>query len=288
MTDLATLQNWMQAVVAGDAWTLDEAISAAAGHGVDCESAIVGSARLPARQRLEIYVSSYRARLIECLRAEFPALKRFVGDQVFDLFAGAYLGVHPPSSYTLFDLGAGFPAFLESARPQPHDGRGTLDALPASLARVERAFAESERAPGVEANTDASIDASVHVRSAVPLFDVVYAYALRLKTPASLQLLSLDFDFSTLLADVAADRPYDTPRAVETLVAVARSRYRVRMHNLERWSFAFLRQLGTPGCNVRDATSQVADELGLTHDAVGAQLLAWLPFAFEAGFVMPA
>ena len=114
------------------------------------------------------------------------------------------------------------------------------------------------------------------------------AYALRLKTPASLQLLSLDFDFSTLLADVAADRPYDTPRAVETLVAVARSRYRVRMHNLERWSFAFLRQLGTPGCNVRDATSQVADELGLTHDAVGAQLLAWLPFAFEAGFVMPA
>lgn len=284
MTDLATLQNWMQDVVAGDAWTLDEAISAAAGHGVDCEAAIVGSTRLPARQRLEIYVSSYRARLIECLRAEFPVLKRFVGDQVFDLFAGAYLGVHPPSSYTLFDLGAGFAAFLEAARPQPHDGRGTLDALPASLARVERAIAESERASGVEANADAN----VHPLSAVPWFDIVYVHALRLKTPASLQLLSLDFDFSMLLADVAADRPYDMPRAADTLVAVARSRYRVRVHTLERGAFAFLRQLGIQGRNVREAISLVARELDLAHDALGAQLLAWLPFAFEAGFVMAA
>jgi len=276
VTDLSTLQTWMQAVVGGDAWSLDEAIAAAAGHGVDCETAIVGSDRLSAKQRLEIYLVSYRARLIECLRAEFPVLRRFVGDQVFDLFAGAYLGAHPPSSYTLFDLGAGFADFLEATRPQPHDGRGTLDALPASLARLERALAESERAPGVEARADALV---------LPLFDIVYLHALRLKTPASLKLLQLDFDFAGLLVDVAADRPHGMPLAAETSFAVARSRYRVRAHKLDSWSFAFLRRLGEQGNSVHGAIAGAASEVGAAPDALGAQVLAWMPFAFDAGFV---
>lgn len=279
MTDLSTLQIWMQAVVGGDAWSLDEAIAAAADYGVDCETAIVGSERLSAKQRLEIYVVSYRARLIECLRAEFPVLRRFVGDQVFDLFAGAYLGAHPPSSYTLFDLGVGFADFLEATRPQPHDGRGTLDALPASLARLERALAESERALGVEARADAL---------ALPLFDILYLHALRVKTPESLKLLQLDFDFSGLLADAAAERPPGMPLVADTPVAVARSRYRVRAHKLEAWSFAFLRRLGAQGCGVPEAIADVASELGAAPDALGARVLAWLPFAFDAGFVEPA
>lgn len=279
MTDLCTLQTWMQDIVAGDAWTLHEAIEAAVGHGVDCDAEIVGSERLSARQRLEIYVSSYRARLIECLRAEFPVLRRFVGDQVFDLFAGAYLGAHPPSSYTLFDLGAGFADFLEATRPQPNDGAGTLDALPASLARLERALAEAERARGIEAGADAP---------PTPAFDIVYLHALRLRTPASLKLLLLDFDFAGLLADVAADRPPGLPAAGETRVAVARSRYRVRVHTLEPWSFCLLRGLGAQNGNVRDAISDAARESDTAPDTLGARLLAWLPFAFDAGFVVAA
>lgn len=277
MTDLATLQTWMQDIVGGDAWTLDEAIAAAAGHGVDCDAAIVASERLTARQRLDIYVMSYRARLIECLRAEFPVLRRFVGDQVFDLFAGAYLGAKPPSSYTLFDLGTGFADFLEAARPQPNDGRGTIEALPASLARLERAFAESERAPGVEATADSP---------ALPPFDIVLLHAARLKTPASLKLLQLDFDFEDLLADVAADRPCAMPVAVDTPIAVARSRYRVRMHKLDSGSFSFLRLLGIEGRAVQDTIAEVAAEEGASPGEVGARLLTWLPFAFEAGFVI--
>ncbi|WP_206956584.1 HvfC/BufC N-terminal domain-containing protein [Trinickia acidisoli] len=277
--DLATLQHWMQDVVAGESWTLDDALSVAAQYGIDCDAAIVGTERLPARQRLEIYVVSYRMRLIECLRAEFPVLRRFVGDQVFDLFAGAYLGAKPPSSYTLFDLGAGFADFLEAARPQPNDGRGTLEALPASLARLERAFAEVERAPGIEGGE----------RSLFPApFDIVLLHALRLRAPASLRLLRLDFDFSSLIAAVAADQPFSNPAAGDTHVAVARSHYRVRLHRLEPWSFSFLSLLGDTEGSVRDLIPSVAGELGRAQDEISAQLLMWLPFALDAGLLVAA
>ncbi|WP_220274721.1 DNA-binding domain-containing protein [Trinickia dinghuensis] len=274
--DLATLQHWMQDVVSGESWTLDDALSMAAQYGIDCDQAVVGTERLPARQRLEIYVVSYRMRLIECLRAEFPVLRRFVGDQVFDLFAGAYLGAKPPSSYTLFDLGAGFADFLEAARPRPNDGRGTLEALPASLARLERAFAEVERAPGVEGSERPLFPAS---------FDLVLLYALRLRAPESLRLLLLDFDFSGLIAAVAADQPFGTPTSGDTLVAVARSHYRVRLHRLEPWSFSFLNLLGEKGIGVRELIAGVAGELGRGPGEIGAQLLTWLPFALEVGLV---
>ncbi|WP_431822395.1 HvfC/BufC family peptide modification chaperone [Burkholderia sp. F1] len=264
----------MQDIVTGEAWTLEDALGEASRHGIDCDTAIVGAGALSARQRLEIYVLSYRLRLIECLRAEFPVLRRFVGDQVFDLFAGAYLGTRPPSSYTLFDLGAGFPDFLEATRPQPTDGRGTLDALPASLARLERAFAESERAAGVEASTGSLGPYGMVMSVARPLF-----------IPASLRLLRLDFDFSGLVAAMAAGKPHEIPLASDTLVAVARSHYRVRMHKLEAWSFAFLSRLGTEGRHVRETVPDVASQVGRTEDEIEAHLLAWLPFAFDAGLV---
>lgn len=266
----------MQDVVSGESWTLDDALSMAAQYGIDCDQAVVGTERLPARQRLEIYVVSYRMRLIECLRAEFPVLRRFVGDQVFDLFAGAYLGAKPPSSYTLFDLGAGFADFLEAARPQPNDGRGTLEALPASLARLERAFAEVERAPGIEGSERSPFHAP---------FDIVLLHALRLRAPESLRLLRLDFDFSNLIAAVAADQPFGTPAAGDTLVAVARSHYRVRLHRLEPWAFLFLSLLGEEEIGVRELIAGVAGELGQGPGEIGARLLTWLPFALDAGLL---
>ncbi len=277
--DLAALQYWMLEVVAGESWTLDDALGSAARFGIDCDATVVGTARLSARQRLAIYVDSYRMRLIECLRAEFPVLRRFVGDQVFDLFAGAYLGARPPSSYTLFDLGVGFADFLEAARPQPGEGRGTLEALPANLARLERAFAEVERAPGVEVSQQSPFPAP---------FSIVLLHALRLRAPESLRLLRLDFDFSNLIAAVAADQPFGTPAACDTLVAVARSHYRVRSHRLEPWSFSFLSLLGGEGRSVRELIPCVAGELGRAQDEIGARLLTWLPFALDAGLVAVA
>jgi hypothetical protein len=77
-------------------------------------------------------------------------LRLLVGDQVFDLFASAYIAALPSRSYSLYGLGAGFADFLEATRPEG-TGPASIEAIPASLTRLERAMAEAQRAVGTEA-----------------------------------------------------------------------------------------------------------------------------------------
>ena len=72
----------MQARVAAGTWRSTEG---------EVPDVVAGSAALPAAARLGIYASSYVARLAECMRAELPALRTLIGDQVFNLFVGGYL-----------------------------------------------------------------------------------------------------------------------------------------------------------------------------------------------------
>ena len=58
---------------------------------------IAGDDRLAAGDRLAIYARAYRARLVETLRGEYPALRLLVGDTVFDLFAADYVAASPPT-----------------------------------------------------------------------------------------------------------------------------------------------------------------------------------------------
>jgi hypothetical protein len=238
-------------------------------------SAVVkGSSRLSCEDRLEIYAKGYLARLLGCLRAEFPALRALAGDQVFDLFAQAYVWDRPPGSYSLFDLGAGFADFLDQTRPQPLGPAGSPDAIPATLARLERARLEARHAPGVE--TDPA-----H-RPVDPVL-VITTPDLTARTPASLRLLRLDFALADTLAAVdRGDRP-TVPPAEETCYAVARSRYRVRVHVLVPWQHAFLQTCGTDGVNLQTAAGFAAQICELDPDEIWAGLFTWLPLAVDAG-----
>lgn len=92
------------------------------------------SVTLAATDRLAIYSRGYAARLLECLRASFPLLRELTGDQVFDLFAYAYIRAHPPAGYSLADYGKNFPDFLDAT--QPADAT-EITALPAAVARLD-------------------------------------------------------------------------------------------------------------------------------------------------------
>jgi hypothetical protein len=260
------LQAWLQdRVIAGTWATADDGTA---------RDVVVGSDALPAEARIGIYAQSYVQRLAECLRTEFPALRALIGDQVFSLFVGGYLSARPPRSFTLYDLGAGFPDYLEATRPLPHSGPGTDEALPASLARLERAMAEAIRARGVE-----------DARPPPDVPTLLHDPAARLYLPDSLRLLQLDFDFSATLATLRDGQRPELPVPQDCRVAVARSRYRVRVHRLEAWQFAWLSALGERAGDVQAAT-KVATGAGLDGTgAVLAALLIWLPLAFEAGFV---
>src|ERR1700722_3025480 len=139
---LADLQAWLQGRITAGVWDLPEDPAV----GPLAAEVVAGEGLLAPRARLAIYAKSYVLRLAECLRAEFPVLAAMVGPEVFNLFAGAYLGAHPSRSASLYDLGAGFADYLAATRPPGADG--PLAALPADLARLERAIAECGRAAG--------------------------------------------------------------------------------------------------------------------------------------------
>jgi hypothetical protein len=265
---LGALQTWLLGRITAGMWAFE---------GASAESVIRSSNVLSADERLGIYATSYVSRLAECLRAEFPVLRLLVGDQVFNLFAGGYLSARSPTSYSLYDLGAGFPDYLESSRPRPHTGPGTLDALPASLARLERGLAESGRAEGPETSGGAQIDlASLLLDPVAPLH-----------TPRTLRLLRLDFDLLPALAEGHAGRRPDPPAPTDVLVAVARSGWRVRAHPIEPWAFAWLQALGASGD--RDAAIEAAaDASGEDAEGIVSRLVTWLPYAAQAGFVVRA
>jgi hypothetical protein len=269
MAELAALQRWMQ-------WRIvaDEAMAAAAPDWM-ADAVVAGSTTLPADARLRIYSHGYVLRLIECLRADFPVLRALAGDTVFDLFATAYLAERPSRSPSLYDLGAGFADFLEATRPAEGAGRGTLEAIPAGLARLERAIAEVSRAPGPETLAQAGAQAAM----------LLLAPATALRLPQSVRLLRLDFDFAQALAAAEQGARPMQPPAREICVAVARSGYRVRVLDLAAPRFAWLEALGQDGGDALDAARRAAAATGCDADALFAQIAGWLPTALQQGLI---
>ena len=253
---LADLQSWLQAAV------LDGAADDARAH-------IQGDNRLTAEMRLGIYAQGYRLRLLECLGLEYPILSALAGPTAFGLFAQGYIAAHPSRSYTLYDFGAGFPAYLESARP-PGDGTPqTVEAIPAALALIERARAEAHRARGLERTlspAETGFD---------PALADLLGFGRAWWRPDSVRLLALPFDFTETLA--AADRGEAPPWPIArpTFLAVSRMNYRVTCHPLDQWQHDWLAHL--------------PEEAAAAEPALHApRLAAWLPAAAALGLAARA
>ncbi len=111
---LGQIQRWMQSVIMhpvgiAEGIESDEARGQIDIGTSDVESVVTRSRQLTAIERLQIYGNAYFARLLECLREEFPVLKHALTEEVFDAFAVGYLQQYPSRSYTLFELGSNFP-----------------------------------------------------------------------------------------------------------------------------------------------------------------------------------
>jgi len=264
--DLALLQRWMQGAILGR------------GAPPDADAVIVGDAtgqgRLTAAQRLTLYARGYRARLMECLAAEYPCLRALAGEQVFELFAAGYIAARPSTDPSLYSLGAGFADYLEATRPPADDGPGALSALPADFARLDRARAEAQRAVGVERLAGPALSA-----------DLLLTPGARLRRPDSVRLLTLGFDPGPVLAAVDHGGPIDPPPPCPTPVAVARSRWRVAVHALPAWRHAWLEALEEEGADVHAAAARAAQASGRETGAVIADLVLWLPMAAGQGLV---
>ena len=268
---LALVQHWMKSVLTERGHFVEKLESAAEQHGLLIEDVVAERRDLSARERLNIYASGYVARLLECMHADFPVLRRFMGDAVFDAFAKAYIVTAPPHSPSLYDLGAGFAQFLDETKPTAGDQMIALLDLPSEIARFERARTEVMRAHGNENDPRSTENFS-------PL--EVLSHELKLQATPCLRLLDLKF----ALADFFETDQSGQPDQRRSFIAIGRSDYRVNVREVEPWQFAFLRACESP-VSAHVAARQAAEESGTEPSFVLAHLVLWLPNATQSGFL---
>ena len=95
--------------------------------------------RLSSFERLEIYNRQYWFRVIGAVSEDYPALNAILGQKRFDALVLAYLRDNPSTSFTLRDLGAKLPFWLDSHR----ELTGPRHNLAVDVARLEWAYVEA-------------------------------------------------------------------------------------------------------------------------------------------------
>jgi hypothetical protein len=160
---LEALQRWMLAVM-----THPDGIAAGIGSaearrqidiGVDAVADVISpSSRQGSLERMAVYGNAYYGRLIECLRAEFPAVHQAVGEEAFRGLAFGFLQQFPPGSYTLGELGKNLPRSLEQTRPPRAGASPDWADFVIDLATLERTYSEVFDGPGEERLTPLQAD----------------------------------------------------------------------------------------------------------------------------------
>jgi hypothetical protein len=198
-----------------------------AGHD-GIETIVRRSSQQSSIERLQIYSNAYVARLVECLREEFPILAATLGHETFDSFAVAYLRRHPSRSFTLANLGRDFASYLYETRPggvvaggESEDAMSDWFDFLIDLARFERACSEVFDGPGIERGTSRGLK----VLSAIP--SEQWCDVRFLMNP-SLRVLTLDFPIHDTVASARHSQPTPLPARSPTYLVLHRHHFVVR------------------------------------------------------------
>ncbi len=105
------------------------------GHHPDALGLVRPHGALTSAQRLHIYHQAYRWRLLEVLQDHYAQTHAYLGDELFDAEALAYIEAHPPEADNLRHYGAHWADWLAHRYPQDLDM--------ADLARLEWALREA-------------------------------------------------------------------------------------------------------------------------------------------------
>lgn len=216
--NLAQVQNWMQSALVRK----DSRVQTA-----NPEYVINESSRLSAAQHLNIYRRSYFARLRECMKNQFSALAFALGEDLFQMFADQYLDAYPSGSYTLNDLGAKFPDFLEETRPDAgsEEKESWIDFV-IELARFEFTLSLifDEHADAAELADESARDEDLKL---VPTFRLFYH-----RYPVCRYYL-----------DVTREKEPELPLEADSYCAVTRNDFRLNLLEIKPAQYHFLERL---------------------------------------------
>lgn len=228
---LDRLQRWMQGVVVHPG-PVEEAL---ASPEVEAEvpASRLGEVILPSKtltpaERVDIYHGMYLLRMVDALKADYPALEHFLGEDNFRKLVRDYVQRHPSVSYTLNRLGDRLPEFVRQASGLPRRE------FCHELARLERAVNEVFDAPETPPLSERAI-------AAVPAEAWERA---RLAPVAAFRLVSFRYPVNAYLQTVKDD-DHDHPRArlKDERVAVYRRDYGVYRLDLTRAAHDLLADL---------------------------------------------
>jgi len=281
---LNIVQRWFQAVITDVSGAKEGIQSPEAqelmGH-CEAQTVIRPSRWLTSIERLTIYSNAYYARLLECMGAYFPVLKRALGDEVFDSFVLEYLQQHPSRSYTLDALGDQFSRFLSETRPGLEDGAEAEDwpnflidlaTLEWTIARVFDGAGSEEK----ELLTPAILQAYPAERFA----------EARLSPVVSLQLLVSRYPVSayyTAVKRAGADETVPLPEPMTERIAILRRDYIVRRYPLTDPQFTLLQKI-LDGAIIRESISAAAAILNLDDNSMAVTLQSWFHDWSRNGF----
>lgn len=263
MPDLDRLQRWFQAVIMHPDGIVPGVLGPHARQHMELsadelERVVTRSRSLTAAERVGIYGRAYHARLTECLEAEFRVLRQALGDDLFRMFARAYLSNRPSQSYTLADLGKGFPGYLQETRPA-ESVEGKEQAWPdfiIDLARFERAFSEVYDGPGVEGGP---MPGAEGLRTRLTDQDE----QARLAPAVSLRLLTFRYPVHDYFHAARRGQEPELPAPAETFLAMNRRDYVVTTVELSAPQHALLSGLLeglTLGQSLRRAGAALPDQ----------------------------
>jgi len=280
----ASLQQWMQSVITNPLGVVAGVASDEARRYVDVpladlESVVTRSTKLSGAQRLAIYGRAYHLRLLECFRAEYPCLRKALGDDIFERFVIEYLHANPPQTYTLQELAARFPSYLDETRPDadvPADERNQWPDFAIDLAVLERAFFELYDGEGVEGqtlpNSTALRDIPAEVRDRT-----------RLPTVVCQRLFAFRFPVQQYFRDIRELGDADYPSPGDSYVVLTRRNYVVQVDDLTEAQFGLLTGLSA-GLTFGASVQQACEKTRNVPADLTANALQWLCEWAERGF----
>jgi len=221
-------------------------------HPSDDARWVIGAGQTSS-DRIAIYQRAYFARLVECLRDDYPALEHAAGAADFEALCLAFIQAHPPEHVSLNVYGAPFAGFC-ATRPSPHA------VFWSELARLEWAVVEC-----IHADAEGGLDPQ-----ALANVDERHWPRVRLvPSPAARVLVSSHPVDAYYRAFLEGDRP-EPPMPEPRVIVVCRRRDDVWRFALDaRWA-GLLRSL-LDGERLESALGAAAETAG---DSSAAELQA--------------
>ena len=269
---LDVIQRWMQAVIVHPDGVVAGIESAAAHSEVaitsdQVEEVIGRSHSQTSIERLEVYANAYRARLLEVLVGEYPALIHAIGEDAFVDLANGYLEAHPPASYTLAALGQHFSDYLAKTRPPKDEDQPDWADFLIELARLERIYSEVFDGPGIEHVTAMSVDD-------IQTLSIETWLKSRLIPAPCLRLATFDFPVHEYATEVRRQQSPDPPEIQRTYLAITRRDFVVRRVGLSEPEFKIMSAL-IAGQSISEALESLIETTDQTSEVAADDVRQW-------------